>query len=178
MNKKYIVLFLVVLSVVIIYIVQGSTESNDIYACQQYFSGPDGGYYTPCVYGLGTGSGSSGTTPAIPATPGTATTPTVPATSATHSRPATPVAASPESIVEQYIVYSQASYRGTAKQVTLKDQSLTSVPSIFQYSIYNNDVGGSGGTLCTFYPGNSNQYEYIMSTKYNYNGSTSDISCN
>ncbi len=84
----------------------------------------------------------------------------------------------PTNIVEQYGVYSQSSYRNTSRQVTLYTQSLTSVPSIFQYSIYNNDInGGSGGTLCTFYPGNANQYESIRSGEYNYNGSNLDT-CN
>jgi type II secretory pathway pseudopilin PulG len=61
--------------------------------------------------------------------------------------------ASSTPFIQQYIINAYSQYRGTSKQVQLKEQSLTSVPSIFQYSIYNHTYSSSTGALCTYYPG-------------------------
>ncbi len=77
-------------------------------------------------------------------------------------------ASSTPQFIQQYIINAYSQYRGTSKQVQLKEQSLTSVPSVFQYSIYNN-----GGTLCTYYPGSGsiiNKYN-DNPVKPNYNNS-------
>ena len=185
MNKKYIILIIAIFSVLTIYIFQGLKKE---FAAEQYICAIDnlpftynGVFYPEHQRCFLWNNPATTTTPTTTTTPPAATTPPATTPASTAPAPTSSAAAhipeSPGSIVEQYIVSAISNYRNTSKQVVLKDQSLTSVPSIFQYSVYNNDIKSGSGTLCTYYPGLgsvANNYEppnTTITVKPNYNSS-------
>ncbi len=53
---------------------------------------------------------------------------------------------------EQYQVTSVSNYNGVSREITLKEISLTSIPAIFQFGLYDSSTSGSSNTFCTYYP--------------------------
>ena len=53
---------------------------------------------------------------------------------------------------EQYQVTSVSNYNGVSREITLKEISLTSIPAIFQFGLYNGSSSVDGNTFCTYYP--------------------------
>ena len=56
---------------------------------------------------------------------------------------------------EQYQITSVSNYNGVSRETTLKEISLTSVPAIFQFGLYNSSSNRNIDTFCTFYSGSA-----------------------